>query len=466
MPDSPPTTRPLTPRARAALLAGRVAAEASKAARLGSGSVIGGRLSLAIDHNLLSELAGDRPIALVSATNGKTTTTHLLATALGQDGPVATNALGANMPPGLVAGLAEADPDAACAVLEVDERWLPAVLDGVGPATVVLLNLSRDQLDRSHEVRKIADTWRATLLSKPTNAVVANADDPLVVWAAGGGLDDATAGGEAGAAAKDTPRIVWVGTAAHWTNDASGCPRCGGRIRFQISPGRVSSPARLADGTVAGSGDSWRCSVCGLAKPTPSWWLAYAADGTPAVARADGPPIPLELALPGRVNAANAVMVVAAATVMGADPERAARAVGTVTEVAGRYRQARIAGATVRMLLAKNPAGWQEAIDMLGPAPRPVVASINARIADGRDPSWLWDVPFERLRGRFVVALGERRHDLAVRLRYAEVDHAVAGSLNEGVARAATHARADGAVDLIANYTAFQDYLVEAGPAR
>jgi UDP-N-acetylmuramyl tripeptide synthase len=244
---------------------------------------------------------------------------------------------------------------------------------------------------------------------------------------------------------------VWVGTAAHWTNDASGCPRCGGRIRF--------TPA---EGPLAGGTDSWRCSTCDLAKPSPSWWLTYAADGSPAVARRDGPPIPLDLNLPGRVNAANATMVVAAAAALGADPERAAQALGAVTEVAGRYRQAEVAGATLRMLLAKNPAGWQEAIDMLAPAPRPVVASINARIADGRDPSWLWDVPFERLRGRFVVALGERRHDLAVRLRYAEVDHAVASSLTEGVARAA--ARTNSAeVDLIANYTAFQDYLVEVG---
>jgi UDP-N-acetylmuramyl tripeptide synthase len=180
------------------------------------------------------------------------------------------------------------------------------------------------------------------------------------------------------------------------------------------------------------------------------------------VARADGTVIPLDLALPGRVNAANAAMVVATAAAMGADPAEAARALSTVTEVAGRYKQARITGQTVRMLLAKNPAGWQEAIDMLGPAPRPVVASINARIADGRDPSWLWDVPFERLRGRFVVALGERRHDLAVRLRYAEVDHAVAGSLTEGVTSAGKRS-GDGHVDLIANYTAFQDYLDEVG---
>lgn len=416
-------------RARAAIAAGRAVAGASKIANMGSGSVIGGRVSLALDGDLLAELARGRELALVSATNGKTTTTHLLATALSRHGPVVSNSLGANMPPGIVAALGEADP-AARAVLEVDERWLPQVMRAVGPATVLVLNLSRDQLDRSHEVRKIADTWRAALADIPSTCVVANADDPLVVWAAG-------------AAAK----VIWVGTAAHWTSDAGGCPSCGGRIEFV--------PAAGPDGT-----DSWHCTQCAFAKPDPDWWLA----DTSTVVHRDGTRLPLDLALPGRVNAANAAMVVAAAVSMGAEAGRTITALNTVTDVAGRYRIASIADAQVRMLLAKNPAGWQEAIDMLGPPPRPLVASINARIADGRDPSWLWDVPFERLRGRFVVALGERRHDLAVRLRYAEVEHGIADDLHAAVALAAEH---DGAVevDLIANYTAFQDYLLETAPA-
>jgi UDP-N-acetylmuramyl tripeptide synthase len=453
LPDPDPS---LPLRSRAALLAGRAVAEASRVSHLGSGSVIGGRLSLALDHDLLATLAQGREVALVSATNGKTTTTHLLATALARTGPVATNTLGANMPPGLVAALADADPHAR-AVLEVDERWIPAVLRAVGPATVVLINLSRDQLDRSHEVRKIAETWREALCALPTIRVVANADDPLVVWAADGARER---GGE----------VVWVGTAAHWTNDASGCPRCGGRIRFTLAGAAAAadvsstagSPAPASEGERS---DSWRCGQCGLAKPEPAWWLT-SAGGRFAVARAGAPALPLALALPGRVNAANAALVVATAAAMGVEPERAVRAVGSVTEVAGRYRQAAVGGATLRMLLAKNPAGWQEAIDMLGPPPRPVVAAINARIADGRDPSWLWDVPFERLRGRFVVALGERRHDLAVRLRYAEVDHGVAESLAAGVRMARARGAQATEVDLIANYTAFQDYLVEVGPGR
>ena len=104
-----------------------------------------------------------------------------------------------------------------------------------------------------------------------------------------------------------------------------------------------------------------------------------------------------------------------------------------------------------RLLLAKNPAGWLEVFDVLRPPPVPVVVAINARIADGRDPSWLWDVPFERLAGRLVVASGERARDLAVRLRYASVEHGL-----EPDPVAAIAAAGGPSVDVVANYTSFQ----------
>ena len=97
----------------------------------------------------------------------------------------------------------------------------------------------------------------------------------------------------------------------------------------------------------------------------------------------------------------------------------------SVDQVAGRFSSTLRQGRPVRLLLAKNPAGWTAIFDLLDEedgAGRPVVLSVNARIADGLDTSWLWDVPFERLAGRPVVVTGDRRLDLAVRLRYARVE--------------------------------------------
>jgi UDP-N-acetylmuramyl tripeptide synthase len=373
--------------------------------------VIGGRISLLVDKDLLHRLSAGRDIALVSATNGKTTTTRLLVAALSTDRPVVSNDLGANMPPGHVAALGGARHGTA-AVLEVDERWLAKVMRDTAPRAVVLMNLSRDQLDRSHEVRDLAARWRAALAATPPDVVVANADDPLVAWAA-----------------EVAPRVIWVAAGASWRGDAVGCPACGGRLAFD--------------------GDEWGCLSCDLTRPP----IEVHLEGDDVVF-ASGERLRLELSLPGRVNRTNAAMALAAARAMEADLVAAARALRSVRDVAGRYRTVTVGGAEVRLLLAKNPAGWHEALEMLAPPPQPVIVAINARVADGHDPSWLWDVPFERLRGRLVVATGERRLDLAVRLRYAEVDHQVASTLDEAVARCASPR-----VDVAANYTAFQGYL-------
>jgi UDP-N-acetylmuramyl tripeptide synthase len=161
-----------------------------------------------------------------------------------------------------------------------------------------------------------------------------------------------------------------------------------------------------------------------------------------------------QLRLPGRVNLANAAMALAAANVMGVEPEVAAKALARVEDVDGRYIQTRQDGRDLRLLLGKNPASWTELIDMVATSGRELVIAINARGADGRDPSWLWDVPFERLAGRSVQAAGERRYDLAVRLDLAGV---TVTEVVEDPLMAAANCSAGAAVDIVANYTAFQN---------
>lgn len=421
----PDVVPPLPPRARTAVALGRTVAAASRLVRLGTGSVIGGRASLLVDRNLLVALSRGREVVLVSATNGKTTTTRLLTAALSTDRRVVSNWLGANMTPGIVAALGAAHRADTTAVLEVDERWLAPVLAATNARTVVLLNLSRDQLDRTQEVRDLATAWRSALAQHRPPFVIANADDPLVTWAA-----------------MAVPEPIWVASGLEWTVDASGCPACGARIAF--------------------TEQDWHCTDCDLRRPTPTTTVDHGA------VVIDGERIDIALALPGAVNLANAAFALSGARVLGADLHRAAGALGEVREVAGRYRIARLDGTEIRLLLAKNPAGWNETLTLLDWSTTPMVASINARIADGHDPSWLWDVEFERLVGRFVVATGERRHDLAVRLRYAGVHHAVAEDLPAALSlvRAAPHNDPTRPVDVASNYTAFQDQLELVGGVR
>jgi UDP-N-acetylmuramyl tripeptide synthase len=391
----------------------------SRQLRLGRGTVAGGRLGLAIAPQGLAELAAGRSVALVSGTNGKTTTTALLTAALGENGAVVSNSTGSNMPPGHFAALAGASRRAP-AVLEVDEAYLPVSLETLGPGVVVLLNLSRDQLDRSNEVRMVAGRWHRAL-ARTEATVVANADDPLVAYGA-----------------ESAPSVLWVAGGARWRADAVGCPACGERIEF--------------------TNDSWSCR-CGFARPQPQVSVEEGPDRTTAELP-DGRRLEVALSIPGSFNRRNAVMAMVGAEALGVSPEVSLAAMARIEAVAGRFSVRLVGGVPTRLLLAKNPAGWEELLDVVTPGSGPVVVAINARIADGRDPSWLWDVPFERLSGRPVVASGERSADVSVRLHYAGVEHERRTDPVEAVVLAARMGGEDVAkVQFIGNYTAFGDIV-------
>ncbi len=403
-------------RARLATTLGDAATRVSRLTGRGDGSVIGGVIGLRLAPDLLAQLAAGRQVVLVTGTNGKTTTTRLVTAAVGSLGlEVASNAFGANMASGLVSALSGA-PDAPYAVLEVDERYLPAMIEATRPRVVVLLNLSRDQMDRAAEIWMVARMWREALAEHQDVHVVANADDPLVAWAA-------MAAGNA----------TWVGAGQRWHEDSWCCPECGSHLRRDEL--------------------GWRCGECGLARPTAQWVL----DGG-SVIGALGGVRELGLTLPGRANRSNAVMALAVAGLFGADVDQALPRLREVTSVAGRYTTVQRRGRSLRLLLAKNPAGWLEAFDVLDPARPPVLLAVNAQIPDGKDTSWLWDVDYRVLRGRRVLVAGERRIDLAVRLRADDVPFELVDNVD-----AAVDLVPAGPVDVIANYTAFQQIRVALG---
>ena len=403
-------------RARLATSIGGAAGRVSRMTGRGDGSVIGGVLGLRVEPDLLRLLAADRQIVLVTGTNGKTTTTRLICAALGALGQeVASNAFGANMVAGMASALGRA-PDAPYAVLETDERYLPAVIKATRPRVVVLLNLSRDQMDRAAEIWLIARRWREALAVAEGCVVVANADDPLVAWAA-----------------SEAPRVTWVAAGQRWHEDSWCCPECGSHLRRDEL--------------------GWRCGECKFARPPTRWVLSG-----DSVIDEDGQLHELALSLPGRANRSNAVVALAVASYFGASVDQALPLVRNVTSVAGRYTQVQRHGRNVRLLLAKNPAGWLEAFDVLGPPPGPVLLAVNAQVPDGKDTSWLWDVDYRVLKGRRVLVAGERRLDLAVRLEADQIAFELADGLDDAVARVPA-----GDLDVIANYTAFQQFRAVLG---
>lgn len=403
----------------------------SRLLRQGDGSVIGGVVALRIAPDILTQLGRGRVLVCVSGTNGKTTATRLSATALSTRHDVVSNASGANLTAGLVTTLCRHPRGGA--VLEVDEMYLGGVVRSVQPRVVVLLNLSRDQLDRTAEPHRLAASWRSALADADCT-VVANCDDPRVTWAAAG-----------------ASRVMWVSAGQSWTGDSYVCPRCGDVLRRRVAGIEVSA---------------WHCPSCRLARPAPD---AVLTGGRLTLCGTGSWPI--SLSLPGRANQANAAMAAVTAHALGVPVPEALTSMQGVETVEGRYGIYDINGVACRLILAKNPAGWAETLDVVHADDRPLVLAVNAQPVDGVDTSWLYDVPFERLAGRQVRVIGAAAADLSLRLSYAHVPHHQARDVGAAVRDCshASHPRtrapgrpvgvnasAAGCVDVIADYSNFR----------
>lgn len=404
------------PRLALATFLGKAAGRASHRLGRGSGASIRGKVLMTLDPGALTKLLAGRRIAVVTGTNGKTTTTHLLVAALRKAQPadaerVVTNADGANLHHGIASALAMA-PHADTAVLETDERVVPDLIRMGEVDVLVCLNLSRDQMDRNFEITSLARGWQRALADAGSEGpvVVANANDPLVVWGV-----------------RRAPRVIWVDTGDVWTEDATLCPECGAVLQRDDTR-------------------RWSCPDCDLACPPAD----YRVEGD-TVTLPDGNSVELELKVPGRFNRANAACALAAARELGVDVATASAGMSDVTSPAGRFSVVEFGDTKARLILAKNPAGWAESLTLA--TSDPIVLAINAAAADGRDVSWLWDVDFEQLRGRRVICTGPRAIDLAVRLEYGDVTHTVEPDLLRAITPLG------GEVDVVSTYTPFQRLL-------
>lgn len=386
-----------------ARLLGAAAGWASRATGRGEGETLPGVLILRLAPDALARLSANRSTTLISGTNGKSTTTALIVTALGR--PTTTNPLGANVASGVVTALAASSQRTT--VLEVDELSLRRIASDTRAHLIVAMNLTRDQLDRAGEVGRIERDWHRTFAESGAH-VIANAADPLVVSAVG-----------------DAP-ATWVDPGWSWPGDSMVCPACTELLT------RVEG--------------RWFCT-CGLHQPTAN----YRVEGTTLVLP-DGSRLPIEVPLPGRVNVANMAFAVATVAHHGVSAQDALARCANVREVSGRYSTIEVGGRPALLMLAKNPAGWAAALDMLRPDDA-VVFSVNAQLLDGADTSWLWDVSFEEFGGRVVGAHGHNRHDLALRLEVAGADPRVDADI-DAVARQLP--KADRLV-VLATYTSFRE---------
>ena len=378
----------------------RAVARAARMSRLGRGSSAPGVVAEAISPGLAQRLSERLPdgVAVVTGTNGKTTTASMLRWILRDAGlEPAGNDTGANLRQGVVTSLVQAHEDARVAVLEVDEATLAPMMPILRPRTVVLTNVFRDQLDRYGETEHVARLLRrAAVLADPGAAIIVNADDPLLSQS----LHDLApitfgvrADGEIERPQYAEPEV---------------CLACGG-------------PLRYVERTIVHLG-STRCDRCGWASPIPDRTARIVSrDGCRSQGlEIDGATVTLQTG--GVHNAYNAVAAVTAAGALGVAERDAVRSLGSFRPRFGRGEQLLIDGRPVLLTLMKNPGSAEALIAELEGDPNvgAVVVAVSDALADGRDISWIWDVDIERLATRYpLVASGSRSRDVAVRLRYA-----------------------------------------------
>lgn len=444
----------------------RLANAAGKLTRFGlqisgrGGTALPGLVALTIDPDFIAALASDlaHGVVLVSGTNGKTTTTRMLSDIVRATGWTPThNRSGSNLERGIASALLtdstwRGEPSGDIGMFEVDEASLPLVLARISPRVVLVMNLFRDQMDRYFEIdqlaRRIGD---AIAKLDPRVTLVLNADDPIVAWLGQRhpgpvvyfGVDDPTVGGR-------VPQAI---------SDATRCPRCKQPLRYE----RV---------VLAHEGD-WSCPSCGLTRPerdvsatrvalTP---MSSELQLRTAVASAFDP---VRVPVAGLYNAYNALAALAVARALDIALPTAAIAVANFRPAFGRLEQVAVDGREMRLILVKNPAGFNAAIGaLLETERRPrLLAALNDRDADGRDVSWIWDADFETLAPAIehAVVTGIRSRDLANRLKYAGVARErieVVDAWGSAIDRAIGAAPLGGEVVVLATYTAMQALRAE-----
>jgi UDP-N-acetylmuramyl tripeptide synthase len=441
------------------VLAARAAGRLSRLTRAGGGTTVPGKLLWKLDPAAIDALAARLPLgsALVSATNGKTTTAAMAARILGGRARLAHNSAGANLVSGVASTLLAAD-GAELGLFEVDEAALPEITRRVRPRAVCLGNLFRDQLDRYGELELVAERWRSAVQELALDAsLVVNGDDPQL-----------------GALAEERPGAVVFGVddprqarpELQHAADTKWCVRCG-------------TPYEYAAVYVGHLGD-YRCPACGHARPplqvaARSVELAGIETASFDLVTPEGTRR-VTLRLPGLYNVYNALAAASLALALGATLDEVVLGLESFAGAFGRFERIKIRDRTLLVLLIKNPAGANEAIRTLlaGTPPRVLAVALNDATADGKDVSWIWDVDFEPLFPPLetLVASGERAAELALRFKYGGLDERaieVVPELEQALERGLELTPAGGELVFLPTYTAMlalRDLVARRGFVR
>lgn len=370
------------------------------------GSNFPGKLALKLDPNILSVIARNYEIVLITGTNGKTTTTSMVYNIIQANGKkVISNNTGANMLPGIVSCFIDnysfrSLKEIPYAIIEVDEANVKFITEHITPSIIVITNLFRDQLDRYGEVYTTLNKIMEGVGKVPETTLVLNGDESLL-----GSLNLPN-------------ETVFYGFNTDYNNntqielnaDAKFCIKC-------------KTPYSYNFITYNHLGDFF-CSNCGYKRPELKYYIEEIMDLTPEGSTVRINKNLFTLNQPGVYNIYNALSAYSIAKELKIDESIIHNSLKTQSSHFGRQESLKINEKEIKIILVKNPAGYNQAIDtvILDKNRLSMAFLLNDNYADGRDISWIWDVNFEKLNDSPVEDIfiaGLRLYDMACRLKIA-----------------------------------------------
>jgi len=365
-----------------------------------------GKIALKLDSDILRTIAENYEVILVTGTNGKTTTTSMIYNIIkASNKPVITNDTGANMYSGIVACFIsnysfKKSAQKKIAVIEVDEANVKFVTDYISPRIITITNLFRDQMDRYGEVYTTLKKILEGIDKTPSSTLVLNGDESLF-----GNLNLKNPILYYGFATKVTEnKIVDVNA------DAKFCTICKAPYEYNFI-------------TYNHLGDFY-CTKCGYKRPELTYSINKIIDLTTSGSTVYINNNEYYINQPGTYNIYNALCAYSVVKQLGIENNIIKDALKTVASSFGRQESLNIEGIQVKIILVKNPAGYDEAVNTINLDTRCINLALllNDNYADGKDVSWIWDVNFERLTSlniNNIMISGIRLYDMAIRLKVA-----------------------------------------------
>lgn len=422
------------------LILARLAYIAIKLRNKSSGTSFVGMLTLKICPNFLKFCKKyiNKKVATVTGTNGKSTTSglmaHILETA---NQKVIHNLEGANMLTGIanvfalnIKPLKKYD----YAVIESDEAYLTKLYDYMKSDYLVVTNLFRDQLDRYGELNTTAGFIKNAIDKNPDLKLILNADDPIV----------ATFDRTKYAVYYGFENVEYDCTYEHKSNAPSEVFNC-----------TCAHPLEYSKQFFAQQGHYF-CSKCGYKRPECNYPADVKVFNEHSIIKVKNKELEFEFTvnLAGLYNAYNALAAIAFAFELGLNQSEIQKALDTYKAIFGRTEKRVINGNPAVIQLIKNPTGASEVLKTVDLNSNIVIA-INDNYADGRDISWLWDSDFEQLKNaqKLVITSGIRANDMATRLKYAGIPQEKI-IIEPNIKKAIDKATKDGKTTILPSYTA------------